>query len=112
MRITEGTRQQPAWSDLEVSWENFDLAASTVSLGLRDIGIAIDRAPSSLESRNLQAVGLNVTSALESIEESRRGLRQGIPEPEDGMVCWLSARPPNGPRVVGGAPLAVGPAVG
>ena len=111
MRITEGTRQQPAWSDLEVSWENFDLAVSTVSLGLRDIGIAIDRAPSSLESRNLQAVGLNVTSAQESIEESRRGLRQGIPEPEDGMVCWLSARPPNGPIAVSGAPLAVGPAL-
>jgi DNA polymerase-3 subunit epsilon/ATP-dependent DNA helicase DinG len=111
MRITEGTRQQPAWSDLEVSWENFDLAASTVSLGLRDIGIAIDRAPSSLESRNLQAVGLNVTAAMESIEESRRGLRQGIPEPEDGMVCWLSARPPNGPIAVSGAPLAVGPAL-
>ena len=111
MRITEGTRQQPAWSDLEVSWENFDLATSTVSLGLRDIGIAIDRAPSSLESRNLQAVGLNVTAALESIEESRRGLRQGIPEPEDGMVCWLSARPPNGPIAVSGAPLAVGPAL-
>ena len=111
MRITEGTRQQPAWSDLEVSWENFDLATSTVSLGLRDIGIAIDRAPSSLESRNLQAVGLNVTAALESIEESRRGLRQGIPEPEDGMVCWLSARPPNGSIAVSGAPLAVGPAL-
>ena len=109
MRITEGTRQQPAWSDLEVSWENFDLAASTVSLGLRDIGIAIDRAPASLESRNLQAVGLNVTAALESLEESRRGLRQGIPEPEDGMVCWLSTRPPNGPIAVSGAPLAVGP---
>ncbi len=111
LRITGGIRQQPAWSNLEVSWENYDLAVSTVSLGLRDIGIAIDGAPSSLESRNLQAVGLNVTAALESIEESRRGLRAGIPEPEDGMVCWLSARPPNGPIAVSGAPLAVGPSL-
>jgi DNA polymerase-3 subunit epsilon/ATP-dependent DNA helicase DinG len=111
LRITGGIRQQPAWSDLEVSWENYDLAASTVSLGLRDIGIAIDRAPSSLESRNLQAVGLNVTAALESVEESRQGLRAGIPEPGDGMVCWLSARPPNGPIAVSGAPLVVGPSL-
>ncbi|MBT4072192.1 MAG: DEAD/DEAH box helicase family protein [Chloroflexi bacterium] len=111
MRITEGTRQQPAWSDLEITWDNFDLAASTVSLGLRDIGIAIDRAPSSLETSNLQAVGLNVTAAMESIEESRRGLRAGIPEPAEGMVCWLSSRPPNGPIAVSGAPLAVGPSL-
>lgn len=111
MRITEGTRQQPAWSDLEITWDNFDLAASTVSLGLRDIGIAIDRAPSSLETSNLQAVGLNVTAAQESLEESRRGLRAGIPEPGEGMVYWLSARPPNGPIAVSGAPLAVGPSL-
>jgi DNA polymerase-3 subunit epsilon/ATP-dependent DNA helicase DinG len=111
MRITEGTRQQPAWSDLEIVWDNFDLAASTLSLGLRDIGLAIDRAPHGLETKNLQAVGLNVTAAQESIEESRKGLRSGIPEPDDGMVCWLSARPPNGPIAVSGAPLAVGPAL-
>ena len=111
MRITEGTRQQPAWSDLEIVWDNFDLSASTVSLGLRDIGVAIDRAPSSLETRNLQAVRLNVTAAQESIEEFRKGLRAGIPEPDEGMVCWLSARPPNGPIAVSGAPLAVGPAL-
>ena len=109
LRITEGTRQQPAWSDLEITWENFDLATSTVSLGLRDIGIAIDRAPASPATQNLQAVGLNVTAALESIEESRKGLRQGIPEPEEGMVCWLSARQPSGPIAVSGAPLAVAP---
>jgi DNA polymerase III epsilon subunit family exonuclease len=111
MRITEGTRQQPAWSDLEIVWDNFDLSASTVSLGLRDIGVAIDRAPNSLETRNLQAVRLNVTAAQESIEEFRKGLRAGIPEPDEGMVCWLSARPPNGPIAVSGAPLAVGPAL-
>jgi len=111
MRITDGTRQQPAWSDLEIVWDNFDLSASTVSLGLRDIGVAIDRAPNSLETRNLQAVRLNVTAAQESIEEFRKGLRAGIPEPDEGMVCWLSARPPNGPIAVSGAPLAVGPAL-
>ncbi|MBU80745.1 MAG: hypothetical protein CL724_04585 [Chloroflexi bacterium] len=111
LRITEAARGQPAWSDLEVAWENYDLAVSTVSLGLRDIGIALERAPSSLESRNLQAIGLNVTAVQESIEETRRGLRVGIPEPEDGMVCWLSSRPPNGPIAVSGAPLAVGPSL-
>ena len=111
MRITDGTRQQPAWSALEIVWDNFDLSASTVSLGLRDIGVAIDRAPNSLETRNLQAVRLNVTAAQESIEEFRKGLRAGIPEPDEGMVCWLSARPPNGPIAVSGAPLAVGPAL-
>ena len=111
VRITEGTRQQPAWSDLEIAWENFDLAASTVSLGLRDIGIAIDRAPVSLATRELEAVGLNVAALLESMELSRRGLRQGIPEPEQGMVCWLSSRGPNGPIAVSGAPLAVGPSL-
>ena len=109
MRITEATRQQPAWSDLEVIWDNFDLSVSTVSLGLRDIGVVIERAPSSLETSNLQAVGLNLTAALESLEESRRWLRAGIPEPREGMVCWLSARQPNGSIAVNGAPLIIGP---
>ncbi|MCH7593241.1 MAG: DEAD/DEAH box helicase family protein [Chloroflexi bacterium] len=111
LRITDATRQQPAWSDLEITWENFDLAASTVSLGLRDMGIAIDRAPASPAAQNLQAVGLNLAAALESIDESRTGLRHGIPEPEEGMVCWLSARPPAGQITVNGAPLAVGPSL-
>jgi DNA polymerase-3 subunit epsilon/ATP-dependent DNA helicase DinG len=54
---------------------------------------------------------LNVTAVQESIEETRRGLRVGIPEPEDGMVCRLSSRPPHGPIAVSGAPPAVGPSL-
>ncbi len=106
LRVTEATRAQPAWSDLEIAWENFDLAAGRLALALRDLGIAAERAGT--KDSVLEAVSLNISGALDALESARSGLRQAIPEPAGDMVYWLTVRQPVPHVTVSGAPLAVG----
>lgn len=93
LRITQGTRSQPEWSQLEVTWENADLALS-------DLGKALAGLHSSLEG--LEDAGLieyeslleDMAGAIQTNGELRQKLREFIPNPKPGMVYWVT-RPGN-----------------
>jgi DNA polymerase-3 subunit epsilon/ATP-dependent DNA helicase DinG len=108
IRVTLRTRAQPAWSNLEIAWENLDLTLSGVATGLRNLFQAIGRyAPETDEA--VQAVELNLSGAVERVEETRGWLRQAIAEPRADMIYWLTYRKHDGTTNVNAAPLDVAP---
>ena len=108
LRITGATRAQPSWSQLEVAWENMDLATGSVEAGLKSLYDGMTRA---LPKGNdeAEAAQLNTAAAIESIETTRSSLRQAITEPEEGRIYWLTSYRNDAVTIVNGAPLRVGP---
>ncbi|MEX0760839.1 MAG: helicase C-terminal domain-containing protein [Dehalococcoidia bacterium] len=106
VRITDGIRAQPGWADLEIAWENLDGAMADVINGLRTLFLLGERGAKDDDS---DAVFLNVSAAMESLEGARSGLTQAVSEPSPEMVYWLGVRPGDRGISINGAPLNVGP---
>ena len=107
LRITAGLRAQPVWAGLEVAWENFDVTLSV--LIERFSGLARRGSETDSDSEDLSAIMLDVTAALDELHAARDRLRQCIPNPDEGMVYWISARFRDESLFLNGAPLNVGP---
>lgn len=107
LRITAGLRAQPAWADLEVAWENFDVSLSV--LIERFSVLARRGGEAATGNEDLSAIMLDVSAALDELHAARHSLRQSIPHPDDGMVYWMSSRPRDESLFLNGAPLNVGP---
>lgn len=108
VRITPTIRSLPAWSDVAVTWENMDLAAGDVARGLRSLSETVSRAAARTDDA-AEATLLNLSAAIESIEEAQAGLRQAVSEPGPEMIYWLFVRRMDGSTTVNAAPLRVGP---
>ncbi len=98
LRITQGTRSQPEWSQLEVTWENADLALSELGKALTDLYSSLE----GLEDAGLieyEALLEEIAGAVQTNAELRQKLKEFIPNPKPGMVYWVT-RPANASHVV------------
>jgi len=108
LRLTQAVRGQPVWSQVEISWENLDLALASLLTSMRNLETEAERGG---EGEALEASLINVSAAVDTLTEARASLRQCIPEPDPDMVYWATLRRNDRSVALHGAPLAIGPAL-
>jgi len=107
IRLTGGVRVQPAWSNVEIAWDN-------VSRHLFSIGEGLERLSGGLENYNipdqedlLQEL-LSYTSRIRELYEHMNAL---IVQPSSGGIYWAEVSARDGEISLHAAPLHVGPLV-
>jgi len=103
IRLTNGVRTQPIWSDLEIAWENANARLLEVAA---HIGELCEQASATKDS-SAEGLVLDAYAVKDSVEAAVTSLRQAIPEPEDDSVYWLRAQSGNRGTNINGAPLDV-----
>ena len=110
LRVTSATRSQPAWSEVEIQWENVDASMS-------DLASALGRLEVSLEG--LEEAGLldyeGLTSELANAHQVGSELRQRLTEfvvhPKEDGVYWATRVGRDVDLLLHAAPLHVGQAL-
>ena len=106
MRVTSGTRSQPAWSDLEMLWENADLLLAD----LRNTLAALETALEGLEQAdvpNYESLVMEVANSAQALTEIRHRLTEFVPQPEPDGIYWVRESRRGG-FILQAAPLHVG----
>ena len=106
-RITGATRSQPAWSQLEIQWENVD-----VSLGeLYNRISALVTALEGLDEAGLtdyEGLLMEAVNALQRNGELKDQLKEFIPHPKTDGIYWVTRAQRSADLTLHSAPLHVG----
>ena len=106
-RITSATRAQPAWSQLEVQWENVDASLAELHKQLSGLSSSLD----GLDLANVPAYEGLIMETLNSVQranELRNRLSEFVPQPRSDGVYWVTPADGRGNVVLHSAPLHVG----
>lgn len=107
MRVTSSTRTQPAWSHVEVAWENIDkVLGEVIQHGYDLLGVLED-----VESPDEQGEGefaLELSPWLDGLSELKGRLRQLLVAPESDQIYWVDQEE-SGYLTLHAAPENVGP---
>ena len=105
-RITNGTRANPRWSELEIGWENADLALGEVG---RQLG-SLQRALADLEEAgllNYESLVNDLDDAAQQNDTLRLQLREFVVSPDDEQIYWLTLSARRAELSLHAAPLHV-----
>ena len=105
-RITRGTRANPRWSELEIGWENADLALAELGRQLANL----QRALSDLEEAgllNYESLVNDLADAAQQNDTLRRQLKEFVVAPEDDAIYWLTLSARRAELSLHSAPLHV-----
>jgi len=130
LRITDATRSQPVWVEIEVSWENLSitwqaLVKRLVALqgSLQDLSRAgLDASPATLDGipeagarpAPLERIGEELGSTVRALTELNAQLEAWVVKPDRNEIYWaeISTSGGRGRRItLRSAPLHVGPLV-
>ncbi|MCH8869637.1 MAG: DEAD/DEAH box helicase family protein [Chloroflexi bacterium] len=107
VRVTSGTRSQPAWSELEIQWQNADVL-------LAGLGTEIGRLTVSLEGLkehnlfNYDGLLMEISNSLQTNSELRDKLKEFVPNPKSDGIYWARRTGRNQELTLYSAPLHVG----
>ena len=107
VRVTDATRSQPGWSDLEIQWENVDVSLAEMDKELAALNTSLE----GLEEAGLidyEGLLLEVADARLRNSELRQNLTEFIPHPKPDGIYWASRSPRSGDLTLNSAPLHVG----
>jgi DNA polymerase-3 subunit epsilon/ATP-dependent DNA helicase DinG len=107
MRVTPATRTQPAWSQVEVAWENIDKVLGEVTQHGYDLLGVLEE----VESPDEQGEGefaLELSPWLDGLSELKGRLRQLLVAPESDQIYWVDQEE-SGYLTLHAAPENVGP---
>ena len=105
-RITRGTRANPKWSELEIGWENADLALGELGRQLANL----QRALSDLEEAgllNYESLVNDLADAAQQNDTLRRQLKEFVVAPDDDAIYWLTLSARRAELSLHSAPLHV-----
>ncbi|MCE5260144.1 MAG: DEAD/DEAH box helicase family protein [Chloroflexi bacterium] len=104
--LTEGLRQQPAWEEVEVAWENWSVPSTALLDNLIKLQKLID--PLEVEELELkQQFTLDLSSRIKQGLELFEGLKHILTEPSSNDIYWLTIFRRDGRISVNSAPLSV-----
>jgi DNA polymerase-3 subunit epsilon/ATP-dependent DNA helicase DinG len=116
-RLTGGLRAQPAWSSVEVAWDNLSVQLHAVIDGLDRVGRALSDLEQ-FEIPNYEDLYARLLGARRGLDEMRGNTNAIVTQPSPGGIYWIESQPaPAGRKrsqnVVSlhSAPLHVGPLV-
>ncbi len=107
IRLTGGIRVQPAWSNVEIAWDN-------VSRHLFSIGEGLERLSSGLDDYNIPGrddLLQELLSYISRIRELYEQMNALIVQPSSGGIYWAEVSAQGGEISLHAAPLHVGPLV-
>ena len=107
LSVTRSSRVQPGWSQVEVAWENADLALSQVARNLERLTLAFGGMEDS-PLAGYDSLIMEVSSCLSDAEGIREKLKSFIIHPEDGQIYWMTQEDRDGEVALNAAPLHVG----
>ena len=106
LRVTAAVRSRPDWSDIEINWENADLALAE----LERLLMRLESALGDLEDAgllNYDALRDDVGGARETGEYLRGRLKEFAVSPDEGTIYWLSVSARRRELSLNAAPLNV-----
>ena len=105
-RITRGTRANPKWSELEIGWENADLALAELGRQLANLQRALaDLGEAGL--LNYESLVNDLDATAQQNDTLRRQLKEFIVAPEDDAIYWLTLSARRAELSLHAAPLHV-----
>ncbi len=107
VRVTGGTRSQPAWSDLEVEWENTDTSLSELHKALSSLNISV-RPLEEAKVPDYDGLLMETVNAQQATADLRARLGEFIAHPNDDGIYWTSRARRTGDLILHAAPLHVG----
>ena len=110
VRITDSLRKQPAWSQIEVLWSDFDDALTECIHHAGNLNINLEGLEESLVDQ--AALLFDVTDRIQSSEEVRGNIKEFIAHPDTGGIYWAKQRGADASVILHSAPLHIGPILG
>ncbi len=107
MRVTEGTRRQPFWSDVETVWENVNLSLISLANCLDSL-ISTFQDLESDDANDHEALIIELSGAKSSNDEIRQNLEEFAVRPKEDVVYWIEKSGRGDDVTLFGAPLHVG----
>ncbi len=107
VRVTKATRAQPAWSDLEILWQNADVLLASLGSSLD----ALHRALTNLAGTDLPGYEGMITELTETAQSNgslRQQLAEFVVNPEDDGIYWATRSLQSRDLELHAAPLHVG----
>ncbi len=113
IRLTGGIRVQPAWANVEISWDNLARHLLSIGEGLERLSSRLDDGPGFLaesisEQEDLSQEFLSYISRTRELYEQMNAL---IVQPSSAGIYWAEVSARNGEISLHAAPLHVGPLV-
>lgn len=106
-RITSASRSQPAWSQLEIQWENVDVSLGELHSRISALVTALE----GLDEAGLmdyEGLLMEALNALQRNAELRDHLKEFIPHPETNGIYWVTRAQRSADLTLHSAPLHVG----
>ncbi|MBN1956266.1 MAG: DEAD/DEAH box helicase [Anaerolineae bacterium] len=110
LRVTPAERIQPAWDQVEISWDRAAAPLFAVVDGLERLIDALDELEA-LGARNLDDLRTGLVSAARRLAEVRAHLQNFVAQPDHQTIYWVETGPGQKPLSIHAAPLHVGPLV-
>ena len=107
MRVTEGTRHQPFWSDVETVWENVDLSLSSLANCL-DALISTLQDLAADDANGNEGLLIELNSNALNNAEIRQNLEEFAVRHKEDVVYWIEKSGRGDDVTLFGAPLHVG----
>ena len=113
IRLTGGIRVQPAWSNVEIAWDNVSRHLFSIGEGLERLSSGLDDGPGFLaedipDQEDLLQELLSYISRIRELYEQMNAL---IVQPSSGGIYWAEVSAQDGEISLHAAPLHVGPLV-
>ena len=89
VRVTKGMRANPKWSEIEIGWENADLALMELGRQLANLQKALEGMDEA-GLLNYESLMNDLADAAQANDTLRRNLREFVVSPEDDAIYWLT----------------------
>ena len=106
VRVTKGMRANPKWSEIEIGWENADLALLELGRQLANLQKALEGMDEA-GLLNYESLMNDLADAAQANDTLRRNLREFVVSPEDDAIYWLTLSARRGELSLHAAPLHV-----
>ncbi len=107
MRVTEGTRRQPFWSDVETVWENVNLSLVSLANSL-DALISTFQDLESDDANDHEGLIIELSSSAQNNADIRQNLEEFAVRPKEDIVYWTEKSARGDDVTLFGAPLHIG----
>lgn len=106
-RVTNGTRGQPRWSDVETVWETIDHALADLQDTLGSLASALgDTDTDDVDDHG--GLSMELGDSLQETAKLRQNLSEFTVQPREDVVYWVEKTARSGDTTLFGAPLHVG----
>lgn len=106
VRITSATRAQPAWSNLEINWEQANTQLVKLHRSLIDLDSALDGLEESKIS-NYDSLVSETRNLVQTTDDITTRLSEFIPQPDQEYIYWANVVRRTGSISLNSAPLSI-----